>query len=173
MSKFLRIVLIATLYVTPCLAQTGTVTFYTPRNTVKSEAAGVTLPRSRQPFNGWVFDGPQRLAHMHVGRFMTFHLNPGTHSFTVPWRAKGPGKDSLVINVEDGGHYCIRLSAKLTNVEVLPFGFLNSKIEEVSCQQAQHEAMHLKPIDSKRIDPAVRAELDPATTFPGDGQPPQ
>jgi len=171
MTKFLRVVLITALYVTPCLAQSGTVTFYTPRNTVKSEVAGATLPRSRQPFNGWIFDGPQRLAHMHVGRFMTFHLNPGMHSFTVPWRAKGPGKTSLVVNVEDGGHYCVRLYAEFTDLEVIPIGWFNSKIEEVPCRQAQLEALHLKPIDSKGIDPAVRAEVDPATTFPVDNQP--
>jgi len=78
-----------------------------------------------------------------------------------------------VINVEVGDHYCVRLFAEFTNFEVIPYGRLNSKIEEVPCQQAQREAMHLKPIDSKRIDPAVRAEVDPATTFPSDSQPQQ
>lgn len=169
MKAFLLVALIAAIYATPCLPQTGTVIFYTPGNTVKSTAAGV-LPRSQQPFTGWLFDGPQRLAHVHAGRFMTFHLNSGVHSFTVPWHSKGPGKDSLVINVEDGRHYCVRLYAEMTNLEPIPFQWLNSKIEEVPCQQAQREAMHMKPIDIKRIDPAVRAELDPATTFPSDSQ---
>lgn len=169
MNTLLRVALIATLSVTPCLAQTGTVTFYTPGNSAKSTAAGL-LPRSQQPFTGWLFDGPQRLAHVRSGRFMTFHLDPGAHSFTVPWHSTRPGKEPLVINVQGGGQYCVRLYAKMTNFEVIPFQWLNSQIEEFPCQQAQREAAHMKPIEIKRVDPAVRAELDPATTFPSDSQ---
>lgn len=102
---------------------------------------------------------------------MTFHLKPGAHSFTVPWHSTQPGKEPLVINVEDGGETCIRLSAKMTNLEVFPFQWLNSEIREVPCRRAEGEAAHMKPIDIKRVDPAVRAELDPAATFPGDSQP--
>ena len=170
MTALLRIALIAALSVTPCLAQTGTLTFYTPGNSVKSAAAGV-LPRSQQPFTGWLFDGSQPLAHVRPGRFMTFHLKPGAHSFTVPWHSTQPGKEPLVINVEGGVQRCIRLSAKMTNLEVAPFQWLNSEIKDVPCQRAQSEAAHMKPIDIKRVDPAVRAELDPAKTFPGGSQP--
>lgn len=169
MTTVQRVALLATLSATCCLAQTGTVTFYTPGNSAKSETASL-LPKSQQPFTGWLFDGPQRLAHVRAGRFMMFHLSPGSHSFTVPWHSNRPGKDQLVINVEGGGRYCVRLYTKMTNYEVIPFAWLNSQIEEVPCEQAQREAAHLKPIESKRVDPAVRAELDPAVTFPGDGQ---
>jgi hypothetical protein len=165
----LRAALIATLSTTCCLAQTGTVTFYTPGNSVKSATAGL-LPRSRQPFTGWLFDGPQRLAHVSPGRFMTFHLDPGAHSFTVPWHSTRPGKDRLLIHVEGGGQYCVRLYAKMTNFEVIPYERLNSQIEQVSCEQARREAAQMKPIDIQRVDPAVRLELDPATTFPANGQ---
>jgi hypothetical protein len=168
MTTLLRVALIATLSVTPCLAQTATVTFYTPGNSIKSTAAGL-LPRSQQPFTGWLFDGPLRLAHVRSGRFMTFHLQPGAHSFTVPWHSTRPGKEPHVINIESGGQYCIRLYAKETNLEVIPFGaWLNSQLDEVPCQQAQREAAHMKPIETKRVDPAARAELDPTTTFPND-----
>jgi hypothetical protein len=157
--------LIATFSVTPCLAQSGTVTFYTPGNSVKSVTAGL-LPKSQQPFTGWLFDGPQPLAHVSSGRFMTFHLTAGSHSFTVPWHSKRPGKEPLVINVKEGGQHCVRLYATMTNYEVIPFQRLNSQIEEVSCQEAQREAANLKPIEIKRVDPTARAELDPTTTFP-------
>lgn len=167
--KLLRASLIATLSATCCLAQAGMVTFYTPSNSVKSATAGV-LPRSQQPFTGWLFDGSQRLAHVRAGRFMTFRLNPGAHSFTVPYHSNRPGKDSLVVNVASDGQYCVRLYAKMTNLEVFPLQFLNSQIEEVSCQQAHREAAHLKPLEIKRVDPAVRTELDPATTFPGENK---
>jgi len=169
MKTVFRVALVATLFVSSCLAQKGTVTFYTPGNSVKSTTASL-LPRSQQPFTGWLFDGPQPLAHVQPGRFMTFHLSPGEHSFTVPWHSTRPGKDQLSIKVESGGQYCVRLSAKMTNFEPIPYERLNSQVEEVPCQQAQSEAAHMKPIEIKRVDPAARGELDPTTTFPSDSQ---
>jgi hypothetical protein len=169
MKTVLRVALIAILFVPSGFAQTGTVTFYTPGNSVKSTAAGL-LPRSQQPFTGWLFDGTQRLAHVRPGRFITFHLEPGAHSFTVPWHSTRPGEDQLLINVESGGRYCVRLYAKMTNFEVIPYQRLNSQIEEVPCQQAQREGAHMKPIDIKRVDPAVRVELDPTIMFPSENQ---
>jgi hypothetical protein len=97
MKILLRVALIATLSVASCLAQTGTVTFYSPGASLKSEAA-VFLPKSQQPFGGlqggWLFDGPQRLARVRMGRFVTFHLNPGEHSFTDAGPT-GPSKSLL------------------------------------------------------------------------------
>jgi hypothetical protein len=164
MKILLRVALIAMLSVPSCVAQKGTVIFYTPGNSMKSVSAGL-LPKSRQPFTGWLYDGTQRLAHVSPGRFMTFHLNPGTHSFTVPWHSTKAGKDQFVINIEGGSQYCLRLYAIMTNFEVIPYERLNSQIEEVPCQQAQRETAHMKPIEIKRVEPAVRAEFDPATTF--------
>jgi len=165
MTARLRFALAVALFAAPCVAQTATVTFYTPGNSAKSTAAGL-LPRSTQPFTGWLFDGKQPLAHVRPGRFLTFHLKPGAHSFTVPWHSDKPGKEPLVMNIESGSQYCIRLSTKMTNPEVIPFEWLDSQIEEVPCQRAAQEAAQLKPIDINRVDPAVRAELDSATTFP-------
>ena len=56
----------------------------------------------------------------------------------------------------------------MTNFELIPLERLNSQIEEVPCQQAQREAAHMKPIEIKRVDPSVRIELDPVTTFPSE-----
>jgi len=166
----LRLVLIGALSATCCLAQTGAVTFYSRSITAKSEGA-VFLPKSEQPFGGlqggWVLDGPQRLARIRTGRFVTFHLSPGEHSFTD----EGPTgilAKPLVINVKEGGQYCVRLFVKVINLEV--YGQWDNQIEEVPCQQAQREAEHLKPIEIKRVAPAGRAELDSQTTFPGETQ---
>lgn len=169
MATLFRAALILTVLVRPCLAQTGTVIFYTEAYSAKNAAAAM-LPKSQQPFTGWLFDGPQRLAHVRPGRFMAFHLTAGAHSFTVPWHSSRPGKDTLVINVEDGDQYCVHLYAKMTNFEVIPWESLNSQIEEVPCQLVRQNAAHLKPIEVKRVDPAVRSELDASTIFPSDSQ---
>jgi hypothetical protein len=170
MKILLRFVLIAALSAPCCLAQTGTVTFYSRSITPKTEAAGF-LPKSEQPFGGlqggWVLDGPQRLARVRTGRFATFHLSPGEHSFTDAGPT-GASKKPLVINVKDGGQYCVRLFAKMIYLGV--YGQWDNQIEEVPCQQAQREAAHLKPIEIKRVEPAVRAEFDSQTTFPGEIQ---
>jgi hypothetical protein len=165
MNRLLRAALLAGLCVSPCLAQTGTVIFYSDAYNAKNTAAGL-LPRSQQPFFGWLFDGPQPLAHVRPGRFLAFHLPAGDHSFTVPWTSKHPGKDTFVIHVEEGGQHCVRLYAKMTNYEVIPWQTMDSKIEEVPCLVAQQKASRLKPIELKRVSPAVRSELDAATTFP-------
>jgi hypothetical protein len=166
----LRFLLIATLASPYCLAQTGTVTFYSRSITVKS-GAEVYLPKSEQPFGGlqggWVLDGSQRLAKIRMGRFVTFHLTPGEHSFTDEGPT-GVSKKPLVINVKDGGQYCVRLFAKMINLEV--YGQWQNQIEEVPCQKAQLESAHLKPLDIKRVDPAVRAEVDSQSTFPSEIQ---
>ena len=171
MTLGLRIALIAALSVTYCLAQTGTVTFYSRSISAKNVATEF-LPESEQPFGGlqggWLLDGPQRLARVRMGRFITFHLSAGEHSFTDVGPT-GPSKEPLVINVKDGGQYCVRLFAKM-----FPLGGdggWDNKIEEVPCQRAQREAAHLKPVEVKQVDPAVRTELDPRTTFPSASRP--
>jgi hypothetical protein len=163
-----RYALIAAFSATCCAAQTAAVTFYSLGASVKSEAT-VFLPKSEQPFGGlqggWLFDGPQRLARVRMGRFATFHLTPGEHSFTDVGPT-GPSKKPLVINVKDGGQYCVRLFAKMINLGA--YGQWDNQIEEVPCQRAQREAAHLKPIETTRVDPSVLAELDSTTTFPGE-----
>ena len=168
MKALLGFALFAGLSAPAYLAQTGTVIFYSPSITWKSEAA-VFAPKSTQPFGGWLSDGPQRLAHLTHGRFAAFHLKPGAHSFAITGPL-GPGKSPLVLNVEDGGQHCVRLYAKVINLQV--YGQWDSLIEEVPCERAQHEAAHLKPIEMKHVDAAVRSEIDPATTFPDPAQPP-
>lgn len=161
---FFRVALCTILLGTSCLAQTGIVTFYSPGISFKGEAS-VMFPRSRQPFDGRLFDGTQELAQFRHGRFATFHFNPGIHSFTL----RGPeGADTgpLLINVEDGGHYCVRLYARMTNLGV--YSREENQIEVVPCQQAQREAEHLRAIEPKRVSPTVRGDLDPATSFPRD-----
>jgi hypothetical protein len=170
MKTLLCLVLLTALFAPYRLAQTGTVTLYSRGITAKSAAAAF-LPKSEQPFGGlqggWVLDGPQRLARVRTGRFVTFHLSPGEHSFT-DLGPTGVTKKPLVINVKEGGQYCVRLFAKMIDLEV--YAQWDNQIEEVPCRQARLEVAHMKPVEIKRIDPAVRAELDSQTTFPGEIQ---
>lgn len=167
MNSILRIVLVAAFSASCCVAQTGTVTFYSRSISAKSEAAAF-LPKSQQPFGGlqggWIFDGSQRLARVRVGRFATFHLNPGEHCFTDT-APTGTSKKPLVINVKEDRQYCVRLSARMINAWV--YAQWENQMEEVPCEQAQKEAAHLKPIEIKRVDPTVRSEVDQAKNFPG------
>jgi hypothetical protein len=168
MKTLLRFVLIAILFAPYCRAQAGTVTFYSRSITAKSEAE-LIIPMSKQPFGGlqgeWVLDGEQQLARVRAGRFVTFHLTPGEHTFTDSGLT-GDYEMPLVMNVKAGGQYCVRLFATLIYV-----GFVSlwqNRLVEVPCEQAQREAAHLKPIDIKQVDPAVRAEFEPQKKFPGE-----
>jgi hypothetical protein len=162
----------------PGTAQTGAVTFYSIAVSAKRQVKIALTPTGRVAFTGWLFDGDRRMAHATRGRFMTFHLPTGEHDFTVPYKSRGPGKnlksppqgrdDLLHLQVESGGHYCVRLSAKDVNPIVVPIMFVESKIERVSCQEAFQEAGTYKRIDLKRVDPAVLPEFDNSPDFPKD-----
>ena len=166
-SRFLTLTLVAVAI--PCLAETGTVTFYSIGLQAKQQLKDAVVPVGVAPFTGWLFDGNQKMAHAQRERFMIFHLAAGEHRFTVPYDSKGPGKTALHLEVEGGGHYCIRLSAKYKSGSLLlPVSFLNSQIEQVACQQALKEAGSYKSIDVKRVDPAVQTELESSPNFPKD-----
>jgi hypothetical protein len=161
--------LLATAAVTiavPCFAQTGTVTFYSIGLSPAQQVKVALVPAGAGPFTGWLFDGSQRMAHAQRGRFIAFHLATGEHQFTVPYKSSGPGKTALNLTVLGGGYYCVRLTAKYVNWIVAPVSFVDSRIEQVPCQQALKEAGGYKRIDIDRVDPPVRTELDSSVTFP-------
>jgi hypothetical protein len=159
-------------FVFPSAAQTGTVTFYSINLSSKKQVKTAVTPVGTVPFTGWLFDGDKRLVHASRGRFMSFQLPAGPHDFTVPYKSKGAGKkpcqpmDCLHLDVESGRHYCVRLSAKDVNPIVVPIMFVDSRIEQVSCQDASQEAGKYKRIDLKRVEPAVRSALDASPDFP-------
>lgn len=166
-SLLLTLALIATAM--PCVAQSGTVTFYSIRLSAKQQIGAVVIPVGKVPFTGWLFDGDQRMAHVQGGRFLSFRLAAREHQFAVPYHADRPGKTALRLRVEPDGHYCVRLYAKYVSASVLsPLMYVDSQIEQVSCKQAQEEAGSFKPIDLKRVEPAIRTELEGSLAFPND-----
>lgn len=164
-SHLLTLALIAA--ATPCIAQMGTVTFYSIGLSAKDAVKDAVVPVGTVPFTGWLFDGDQRLAHVQRGRFVSFHLAEGEHQFTVPYHSNRPGKTVLNLKVESDGHYCVRLYAKYVSGSVLvPVAYFDSQIEQVSCQQALKEAGSYRPIDLKRVDPAAQTKLEDSPSFP-------
>jgi hypothetical protein len=151
----------------PCAAQSGTVTFYSYALRPKQQLRAAVVPVGTTSFAGWLYDGNKKMAHASAGRFMTFQLEVGRHEFFASNKSKDPGKTSLHLDIESGGRYCVRLSAKyVSSAPVLLIAFLDSKIEQTPCQQAVQEADGYKRIDFKRVEPAVQAELDTSSTFP-------
>ncbi|HEX4308431.1 MAG TPA: hypothetical protein VHZ25_00315 [Acidobacteriaceae bacterium] len=164
----LRIVLVSAFLISPCFAQTGTVTFYSYGASVKTEKAG-TMPTVR-PFTGWLFDGQQRLARAQDGHFVTFHLAAGQHSFSAALDSDKPGKEPVVVTVRDGQHSCFHLYSKVELNDALLYVGLAGKVEPVRCGDAAEGVGKSKPLEAKRIDPAVLAEVD-ASAMPARGDP--
>jgi hypothetical protein len=165
--KFLvRFLLVITPLTSVCLAQTGTVTFYSAALPAKDVLKDVAIPVGNMPFYGWLFDGNEKLAHARIGRFMTFQLTPGPHSFSASYRSSRPGSATARIDIQVDHHYCVRLSTRYVNYYVVPISSVAGRIDQVPCQQAFQEAGTTKPLEAKRVEPAVRPELDSSVSFP-------
>jgi hypothetical protein len=151
----------------PCCAQTGSVTFYSILPSVGQQVADEVVPSGPVSFVGLLYDGNERMAHTRGGRFVTFLLPVGEHQLFASYHHLSPGDPSVYLNVEDGGHYCVRLSAKYKSGSiVLPLAIFHGVIEQVPCDKASKEAHTYKPLELKRIDAAVRTELASSQTFP-------
>lgn len=169
----LRVTLLATMLAltSSCLAQTGTVTFYSVAQPLKDQfKAGVklavTFKGTIPSFAGWLYDGNDRMAHAEAGHFMTFHVPSGLHSFSASYGRKRPGPAAIQLNVESDHVYCVRLSSEYWSAVVVPLMGIKGVIDEVGCEQAFHEAGESKPLNIKRVDKIARGELDASTSFP-------
>jgi hypothetical protein len=153
----------------PCCAQTGTVTFYSIEADTARQFADALIPFGKAPFTGLLYDGSQQMAHAHGGRFVTFRLSVGDHEFSASYRSLVPGDPSLHLNVEDGSHSCVRLSANYKSGSVvMPLAVFHSVIQQVPCSEALQEAGKYRPLEMKRVDATVRMKLESSPTFPED-----
>jgi hypothetical protein len=149
-----------------CDAQTGTVTFYSATFTVANQLKAGVVPAGRVPFAGWLFDGNQRLAHAKPGRFFTFRLPAGPHTFSATYKSAHPGSSTLQLNVEPDQHYCVNLSVRYLNYVVVPLSTVDSKLRALNCEEASQEASQSKPLELKRIDSQATDKLVLAAAFP-------
>lgn len=98
---------------------------------------------------------------------MSFRVAVGEHQFSASYRLLTAGDPAVHLNVEDGHSYCVRLSANYKGGTIaLPVAVFHSFIEQVPCDEALKEAQKYKPLQAKRVDPAVRMELLSSQSFP-------
>ena len=167
MKSLIRLIAVQFVLVSCCFAETGTVTFYSAGFPFKDQFKTAVTLKGIIPFSGWVFDGGQVLAHAEAGHFMTFHIPTGSHSFSVSYNRKHPGKTALIqLDIESGHNYCVRLSAKYANYVFVPVSNVNALIDQVDCRTAFHEAGDLKPLEIKRIENSSQTMLDTSNKFP-------
>lgn len=167
MNRAKLVFLAAAFAVVPCAAQTGTVTFYSYAPPVKQALKTIVTRVGTGTFAGWLYDGDKKMAHASRGRFMSFQLVSGGHEFSISYKSNGPSHTLLHLDIEPGGHYCVRLSAKVVALDPgAVVGVVKGKIEQIGCSQAAQEAGDYRPIELKRVDSAFRAELDASSTFP-------
>jgi hypothetical protein len=164
-----RVGILLAMMATPCVAQTGSVTFYSEVMSAKEGLKAYVMPTGTVPFFGWIYDGQQRLAREDAGRFVTFRLPVGLHTFSAGMSRHHPCKATIALNLQPGEHACVRLRMSYVTPApvVLPVSWTTSKIDEVPCDQALREAAKTKPLESKRVDAPVRAEVDATAAFPG------
>lgn len=164
-SGFLALALVALSI--PCFGQTGTVTFYSIQPGVGQQIRDAFVPFGNAPFTGLLYDGSQRMAHATRGRFMSFRVPIGEHQFSASYHSLDPGDPAVHFDVEDGHYYCVRLSANYkSGTAVLPVAVVHSVIELVPCGEALKEARQYKPLQTNRVEPAVRTELLSFRSFP-------
>ena len=111
-SHLLTLALIAA--ATSCIAQTGTVTFYSIGMSANEVVKDAVVPVGTAPFTGWLFDGNKRLAHFQRGRFVSFRLAEGEHQFTVPLSLQRTWKEDRTKS-ESGSQVVITVSAYMQN----------------------------------------------------------
>ena len=151
----------------PCHSQSGVVTFYSIHPGPGQQIADEVVPFGKAAFAGLLYDGGQRLAHAQGGRFMTFRLPVGEHLFSASYHTLSPGDPSVNLKVEDGGHYCVRLSSNYKSGSiVVPLAHFHSHIEQVPCDAASKEAARYKQLELKRIEATARTELVSTQSFP-------
>ena len=98
---------------------------------------------------------------------MSFRIPVGEHQFSASYHSLDPGDPAVHLNVEDGRYYCVRLSAKYKSGSIaVPVAVIHSVIEQVRCDEALKEAGTYRPLQAKRVDPAVRMELLSSQSFP-------
>jgi hypothetical protein len=147
----------------PALGQDAIVTFYSVGSLLKADAKQAVTAKGKMPFVGWIFDGDHRLAYLQGARFMTLQLPAGQHTFAGGLHSKHVAKNSsLVMRLEPGQHYCIRLGLEYENFVLVETH--KGTLDPVDCVPAKAEARDSRPLDLKSVEERARNLLVSSTS---------
>jgi hypothetical protein len=124
------------------------VTFYSHGVTVMGGLPG----HEPGAFKGRIYDEDHQLAFIEPGHFVTFNLNPGLHILSATWwiTKHAKGGSHVTINLVADQHYFIETSVLNSG---FAFGNLNLVIKEVTCEGAQQDNVHNKPLEPTHLRP--------------------
>ena len=161
--KMVRIMLLAiTLAASACQlagAQKATVTFYSPTDPPAHQLLETVEVFGVIPFFGNVFDGDQKLANIHRGRFVTFELPHGTHVFSGNLKNKPSDKYTLILDASENEHYFVRIVSKWKSLGIVLL--IDPQLESVNCTTAAKEIGRSRPIETKHISKDAQQFLAP------------
>jgi len=163
--KTLLAILACILIVPSCFGQMAKISFYSPAMSAK-DWLKLGLPAGTESYYGWIFDGNKKLAYIHIGRFATFNLSPGSHIFSSSDHSKPTAKNTLQLDLQDGATYCVRATANFESAIVLPVWFNQGRFKQIPCSDAKQEATKLKPESKKYIDKSELQNWNSSPLFP-------
>ena len=145
-------------------AQTAQVTFYSSASFGKS-----LVPLSGSAFYGYVFDGDTEMVNLYFGRFATFNLPAGTHTFSAGLSKKQPPQEAdgkLTMELVAGKQYFVSAVYNYTHHVFYIYDSHHAVLTEETCDYAQEKASKTKLISSGRVAKPERNLLDPTQAFP-------
>ncbi len=136
------------------------VTFYSSGN---YWTTGLPGPKSGI-FMGALFDGNQPLAYIRHGRFVTFRLSPGTHTFSASFSNHPAANSQFTLDLISNGSYFVRAVAESRGIVIVdvPKGLLSS----VTCQVAHQEGVKALPLEEKHIPQDAKTAWDAVSMIP-------
>jgi hypothetical protein len=136
------------------------VTFYSNGNFLKAVIPGY----KHGEFTGRILDEYDNLAMLRLGQFITFSLDPGPHTFTAnAWFDPHPeGGGHLTIDLVANKHYFIGAYLETTPLLVIS----TFRLEQRTCQQAQQDNTHTKPLIPRHPKKYAAAHLVLESSFP-------
>ena len=144
------------------VAQSASVTFYTPFVTPSHLVGQFTGLGKTAPALGRIYDGDRTLAQIVPNRFVTLMLPAGQHIFSamaqVPRR---PDKEHMVtVELKAGEHYFFRLTNR--NKTFL----IETDLAAVDCATATKESTKSLPLDPKDVSEDMRGLLSLIDALP-------
>lgn len=167
-SRWLCVLNVSVLAAIPALAQgppvaspSAQVTFYSHGVTILGGLPG----HDPAAFKGRLFDADHQLAFMEPGHFITFNMAPGLHTLSATWWTTKHSNSGahITLNLVEGKQYFIETMVLNSG---FMFGSVSLKIREVTCETAERDNTHSKPLEATHLRSDGVPIALPSTTFP-------